>query len=735
MRSQPIDNRAPGAGLSPRPLGPWLCLVLVFCGGLFTAPAAASDRMMATLSRRGDLTLRDTTLESALFTISELWGVNIVASKVDGSVNGVFKDAPLKEILDSILQSNGYAYRPVGESLIVSRAEDLGQVNPFFASATIPVGAAEVGEVVEAARLMSTPKGQVRALPSAGAVLVVDFPERVERIRALVTQLDAATRSMGIPGVSGMGPRQREVAYFRTHYVPALQAATALDVVLSGEGRVASVEGEDRLLVVDYPENVRMVEAVLARLDRPRPQVNIRALIYDISLSDLEDIGVNWSGISDGTIDAATGVATARNTGASFLTQTTAPLDTTGSGGSFSFFTLDGNVDISAVLIALQQAEDSRLLADPNVTVMDNESASIQSVSEVPFQQLTQTNGGGNIGTTAFKEVGIKLDVTPKISRGGTIDLTVVPEFSRLSGFTPGDNQPIIDTRRATTRVRVRDRQTLMIAGLRQRSDVGDFDGVPLLKDIRFVGHLFRSRKTQVIESELVVFLTPELVGYSDPLGERARLTADTVNCRLDYIPAAEGCPDCGGQGACGCEELAVETVIQMPAGDSSSTGIATESILELAPTPATSRPAAATFAPSETLPSEVLEVSPAELGPVPTVTTPEAEFEISPADAASSGLQQPTLAKRGVRRLPATVAPTYESLTKSGPDEARGAAPESPLRATYDDRFRATGGVYGGNQRLSERPTRVARKPDEPAAAEAPAARRRSFGDWIMRR
>ncbi|CAN0338697.1 unnamed protein product, partial [Ectocarpus sp. 4 AP-2014] len=104
-----------------------------------------------------------------------------------------------------------------------------------------------------------------------------------------------------------------------------------------------------------------------------------------------------------------------------------------------------------------------------------------------------------------------------------------------------------------------------MIAGLRQRSDVGDFDGVPLLKDIRFLGHLFRSRKTEVTESELVVFLTPEIVGFSDPLGTRDRLTADTINCRLDYIPAAEGCPHCGTQGSCSCEGTPIETVITMP--------------------------------------------------------------------------------------------------------------------------------------------------------------------------
>ncbi len=117
--------------------------------------------MLTALERRGDLTLRNSSLSGAPFTISELWGINIVAGSVDGSVNGVFKDAPLREILDSILLSNGYGYRSVGASLVVSKLEQLGQVNPFMVSATISVSSASVDDVVEGAKLLVTPNGQI----------------------------------------------------------------------------------------------------------------------------------------------------------------------------------------------------------------------------------------------------------------------------------------------------------------------------------------------------------------------------------------------------------------------------------------------------------------------------------------------------------------------------------------------------------------------------------------------
>src|SRR3954453_22382309 len=114
--------------------------------------------------------------------------------------------------------------------------------------------------------------------------------------------------------------------------------------------------------------------------------------------------------------------------------------------------------------------------------------------------------------------------------------MTVNPEVSRLVGFTPGDNQPIIDTSSAASVLTVANRQTVVIGGLRQRSDVGEFNGVPYLKDLKVVGRLFRSRDTDVRESELVVFISPEIIGYCDDPNCRQRLVNDTVRCRLDQL-------------------------------------------------------------------------------------------------------------------------------------------------------------------------------------------------------
>ncbi len=635
-----------------------------------------SSELVAALSRRGDLILRGSTLEAALFTINELWKVNIIAGQVEGEVNGVFEDAPLREILDTILLGNGYGYRMVGKSIVVSRLEELGQVNPFFVSEAIQVTNATASDLTEAASLLSTPQGQVRAVDSARSLIVIDFPERVEMIRELVSSIDAASSGPGMLDASGR-PKPLEVGYFHTQYVTIVDAKKVLATVLGPVGRTESVEGEDRLIVVDFAENLQMARRVLQQIDRPRPQVQITALIYDLALEDVEQLGINWNSAikfkNNANGDPISEIAT--------NSELQTPFGENAVGATFTFLNLTSNFDLNSVVLALQNAKDSRLLANPNVTVMDNEQANFEAVTQIPYQQITQTGNGGQLAGTAFKDAGIKLDVIPKIAADGTIELNVRPEFSRLTGFTPGDNQPIIDTRATSTSVRVANGQTLVIGGMRNRTDVGDFSGVPGLKDVRWWGHLFRARTTNIRESELVVFITPRITGYSDPLECREQLVKDTIDCRLEHIPRAEGCPP-------GCQRWPSG----VPVGE------------QHLPT-----------APGERLP-------PADdITPMPTEALPPAGPTLPMPDKADSDeLQQP----RGmVRRLPPPPS-GYGDL----PQVVQ--IPENTnlrLRRDYDARFQATGGVYANQQRQLER------QPEPQEAAKT--AEKRSWWQRVIRR
>ncbi len=530
------------------------------------------------LETRGDLSLQNSTIQQALFTIGATWKVNVVVGKeVEGTVSCIYNQAPLREVLDAILLANGYSYRAVGESLVVQRVQEVGSANPLFQSASITVTHSDLAEVVEGAKLLLSSQGQLQSLESANSILVVDFADRVQSIREFVANMDgAASASTG--GIPAESYKRLQVAYFHTQFIPVENCKNPVSAVLSTTGKVATMPAENRLVVVDYPSNIELVERVLEKIDRARPQVRITALIYDISLADIEQLGLNWnhSGKSNGLATTTTttdGVSTSTSSSANpsqaltFDSKTIVPGT---SGSALTIKSLTRNFDITAVAVALQNAKDARLLADPHVTVEENETASMSSVQEIPFQQITQSELGGQIGTTEFKPVGITLEVTPQIAEDGTVKMLVDQTFSRVAGFTENDNQPIVDSRTATTSVRVANRQTLVIGGLRQRSDTGDFNGIPFLKDMHFIGPLFRSRDTNVRESELIVFIQPEIVDFDEPMRGREYLAMETINCRLEAIPPAEGCPT--KRGDCGPSEFepvpfpSVESEFQYPA-------------------------------------------------------------------------------------------------------------------------------------------------------------------------
>jgi general secretion pathway protein D len=514
------------------------------------AGAAENIDLQAKLRERGDLVLSETTLRQALFTISESWHINLVVGEdVSGQVNGVFKNAPLHEILHSILFANGYGYRVVGQGLVVMKLDRLGDSNPLFATEAIRLRVIKPEDIIEGAELLRSPQGKVKAIPSANALMVVDLPERIAIIRKFVSEVDDG---MAGKAGAGAGVMERRIVQFVPQFTKAPLIKESIDTILSKDGKSVAIESENRIVVVDYPPNLDLAAAVMRELDVPRPQVRITALIYDVSMEDLERIGINWHHALKGrsltvqgtpesmwAVDSLTTVPAAAGTPAATMT----------------FMNLSRNFDIAATLNLLCESKDSQLLADPSITVVDREPATIQIVTEIPYQQLTQTQQGGNIGTTAFREAGVTLKVIPHIALNETVQMEVTPTFSRLTGFTNGQNpQPIIDKREAQTTVRVLNQHWLVIGGLRQRTATKDDRAVPGLSGMKYLGALFRAHDYNFRESELVVFLRPEMVTpmYTGQLREEQIL--GNASSLLEQTPVAPhvlgqgevGCPQCG---------------------------------------------------------------------------------------------------------------------------------------------------------------------------------------------
>lgn len=201
-------------------------------------------------------------------------------------------------------------------------------------------------------------------------------------------------------------------------------------------------------------------------------------------------------------------------------------------GGTLSFSLLNDAIDLEFALNMLKKEVEYKVLANPRILVLDNATANFGTVRQIPYRELLQVSREDPMTYTAFKDVGVQLEVTPQIAEDGMIKLHIVPEFGMLVSqnavnvLTSKDDfgrdvyqnvlgMPTVDVRRTDTVALVRDGQTIAIGGMRKREASKTISKVPLLGDIPLLGNLFRSKTESVSINELVILITPRIINLT----------------------------------------------------------------------------------------------------------------------------------------------------------------------------------------------------------------------------
>ena len=182
-----------------------------------------------------------------------------------------------------------------------------------------------------------------------------------------------------------------------------------------------------------------------------------------------------------------------------------------------NLFAFYPGLNIGATLAALEQKGVVETLAEPNILTQNGKQGSFLAGGEYPFPVVSGAGVGGSAVTISFKEYGIRLSFIPTITPRGTIRLQVAPEVSALdfahavsiAGFT----EPAITVRRVKTEVELADRQSFAIGGLLDNEENETFEKIPFLGDIPILGKFFQSITKTKSNTELIVIVTPEIVG------------------------------------------------------------------------------------------------------------------------------------------------------------------------------------------------------------------------------
>lgn len=306
------------------------------------------------------------------------------------------------------------------------------------------------------------------------------------------------------------------------NFAKAEELQKSLTKMLSSRGSIEVNVPTNSLIINDSPEILAKIEEVVSKLDARTPQVMIEALILSVKLTDTYKSGLDYT-------------ATGKSRPERKLVQ-----DLAASGTIFDLYygkTILRGFNLSAQMNFFREDKRVTILASPRVLTLDNLAAQIEITEQVPYTFTATASGGGTVTSTQFKDTGIKLYVTPHITKDEIISLSVKGEQSFVAAYVGSTNEPSIDSRKVETNFMLKDGETVIIGGLKKKDNTTTIDKVPILGDIPFIGKIFFSKIVkEAVDTELIIFITPHIIkeslltkkeqrNYADAQDELAGLT------------------------------------------------------------------------------------------------------------------------------------------------------------------------------------------------------------------
>ncbi len=316
------------------------------------------------------------------------------------------------------------------------------------------------------------------------------------------------------------------------------------DTAFSAGGVTIQADATTNTLLISAPDPLyRNLREVIDMLDQRRAQVVIESLIVEVNEDDATEFGVQWqagnlagNGAFGGVNLGGSGLVTTGKTSIDVLPK---GLNVGLVNGSVDIPGIGKVLDLKVLARALKSKGGTNVLSTPNLLTLDNEAASIFVGQTIPFVTGSYVTGGGGTSNNPFQtvqreEVGLKLNVRPQISEGGTVKLDIYQEVSSVDSRASVEAGTVTNKRAIDTSILLDDGQIMVLGGLLQDGYSQSNDAVPWLSSIPGLGALFRNEKRSVNKTNLMVFLRPYIIRDS------GAGRAITLN-RYDYMRRAQG--------------------------------------------------------------------------------------------------------------------------------------------------------------------------------------------------
>lgn len=491
------------------------------------------------LNQIHNIYFKDMDTFNAIDLLAKKANLNVVGGPaLTGTVNANMSDVPLGRAMEIILEVHGMGMIREGNIIrIVTLEEALATHRVTQIVYLDKAKATDIATTLQNSLSGGINSSLVSIAPNdtTNVLLIAGPPGRVQELVELTQQLDIAEPVL--PTYTAAIP---------LNYAEPVDVLPIIEGMLTADIGNAQIDPRTRHVIInDVPAVIEQARDIILSLDNPVKQVAIESMVVDVVLRDQTDLGANIlfnlipeTNTLGNRVGDFNGAGVGFGAGTQGIAGNTNP--TTNTTGTFVMQLLNQDYNLTAAITAAVASNDAKLLANPVIVTTENKPAMVSITQEFPYQELTQTQQGGNLGTTNFKDIGTTLSVTPRVTHDNNIIVDLEAKESTVSGQS-STGVPIEEAREATGTFMVHDGQTVFVGGLRSVQESRNITKVPILGDIPLLGTAFRTTRNLKVNTELMIFLTCHVLGDRLPdLTPSEQLAHDELGTK-PFVPETQG--------------------------------------------------------------------------------------------------------------------------------------------------------------------------------------------------
>lgn len=310
---------------------------------------------------------------------------------------------------------------------------------------------------------------------------------------------------------------------------------------------ISSDNATNSILAIGDKELYDNLDSLISKLDVPRRQVYVEALILETTIEKSSQFGVEW--FMGGGNEAGAVIGSNSNTGSlgsiiGSLTQGASSISGLGTGlgigviGNIISFQGAKFPSIGALISALRSSSGINIISNPQILTLNNSAAEVFVGENMPYQTSTKYDSNNNpIQTYDYRDVGVKLKVTPQITSDNMVTLSIEQEIKQVADSSVGSTAPTTLTRSTNTSVKLKNHSIMVISGMIRDDSSRSLSGIPGLSQIPVLGWLFKRETSRVNKTNVMLFITAHIIDTledNQKLMEGKRATMDDFNRQGD---------------------------------------------------------------------------------------------------------------------------------------------------------------------------------------------------------